>query len=172
MSGVPLRLLPRFAALLLLLLACGRTTLPARASRDSSRSLAGDWTIEFRLDSVRGPQGSVVPWQPASSQTAQGTLHLSDSTAGRPAGAVRSRIDVDFNPLLGRPMSCFDPRPTSTSVSQDSETTSLRFTPNAADCGFAASGKFYGDSLVGTWDESSFTGPKAKGRFRMIRGAR
>jgi len=55
-------------------------------------------------------------------------------------------------------MSCFDPRPTSTSVSQDRETTSLRFTPSAADCGFGAAGKFDGESLVGTWAESSFRG--------------
>ena len=167
-----MRQLPRSDALLLLLVACGRATLPARASKDSSRTLSGDWTIEFRLDSVRGPQGSVIPWRPASFQTARGTLHLSDSTTDRPAGAVRSHIDVDFTSMLGHPMSCFDPLPTSTVVTENGEKTDLLFTPNAADCGFSASGKFYGDSLVGTWDESSFTGPLAMGRFRMIRGTR
>ena len=145
---------------LLLVVACGRITLPAPSGNGSHKTLAGDWTIEFRLDSMR----TAGKWSPASYQTIQGTLHLADSD-----GVVRSTIQVDFNPLLGRDMSCFDPRPTSTAISHTGENTSLVFTSGAADCGFGALGKFYGDSLFGTWSETSFVGAVAMGRFRMLR---
>ena len=144
---------------LLLIASCGRITLPA-ARTDSNRTLAGDWKIEFQLDSMR----AAGTWRPASPQSIQGALHLADSD-----GVVRSSIQVDFTPLLGRDMSCFDPRPTSTAISHAGESTSLTFTPGAADCGFGASGKFYGDSLVGTWSETWFIGPVAVGGFRMVR---
>ncbi|HKW46108.1 MAG TPA: hypothetical protein VJN70_01630 [Gemmatimonadaceae bacterium] len=152
-----------FAALgrlsaVLLALACSRITLPPPS--DSQRTLVGDWTVEFRLDSLR----TTGTWSPASRQSAQGTLHLADSD-----GQVRSSIQMDFRPLLGREMSCFVPRPTSTFISRAGENTSLVFTPGAADCGFSASGKFYGDSLIGTWGETSFIGPVAAGQFRMVR---
>ncbi|HEY2378252.1 MAG TPA: hypothetical protein VGH98_19905 [Gemmatimonadaceae bacterium] len=145
------------------LVACGRTTLPPATGNASQQALAGDWVVEFRLDSMR----TAGKWQAASSSSARGTLRLTDSSTR--SETVRSTIDVDFTPLLGRPMSCFDPRPTSTTISQNGESTSLDFTPGAADCGFGASGKFYGDSLVGTWVETSFIGPMATGRFRMKR---
>lgn len=144
----------------LMMVACGRVTLPASNGAASHRTLAGDWTLEFRLDSTR----SGGNWSSASHQSAQGTLHLAN-----PDGVVRSSIQVDFRPLLGRDMSCFDPRPTSTAISRGGENTILVFTPGAADCGFSASGKFYGDSMVGTWSETSFIGPVAVGQFRMIR---
>lgn len=142
-----------------MMVACGRMTLPPNGG-DSQRTLAGDWTLEFGLDSVR----SSGQWSATSHRSIQGSLHLADSD-----GVVRSSIQLDFRPLLGREMSCFDPRPTSTAISQAGNNTSLHFTPGAADCGFSASGKFYGDSLVGTWSETSFIGPVAVGRFRMIR---
>jgi hypothetical protein len=83
-----------------------------------------------------------------------------------------SRLDVSFDSLLGRPMSCFDPRPTTTVVTRDGDKISLRFTPHAADCGFDAAATLRGDSLIGTWDESSFIGPQVMGRFRMVRAKR
>ena len=140
--------------------ACGRMTLPPATGTESQRTLAGDWSIEFRLDSTRG----TGVWSPTSDSSIQGTLHLAGND-----GVVRSTIEVDFKPLLGRDMSCFDPRPTSTVITHAIESTSLHFTPEAADCGFGASGKFYGDSLVGTWSETSFIGPVAVGAFRMLR---
>ena len=163
------------SALPLLLVACARPTpAPAAADHipapaDQHRSLAGDWFIEFRLDSVRS-RGPTQPWQPGSFRSARGTLHLGDSTTSR--NLVQSRIDVAFDSLLNRPMSCYEPRPTTTAVGTSGDTVSLRFTPNAADCGFGASGILRGDSLIGTWDESSFAGPTVMGRFRMFRAPR
>jgi len=163
------------SALPLLLVACARPT-PAPAATDhitaptdQRRSVAGDWFIEFRLDSVRS-RGPTQPWQPGSFRSARGTLHLGDSTTSR--NLVQSRIDVAFDSLLNRPMSCYEPRPTTTALGTNGDTVALRFTPNAADCGFGASGILRGDSIIGTWDESSFAGPTVMGRFRMLRAPR
>jgi hypothetical protein len=164
------------SALPFLLVACARPT-PAPASAadhipaptEQRRSLAGDWFVEFRLDSVRS-RGPMQPWQPGSFRSARGTLHLADSTTSR--NLIRSRIDVAFDSLLNRPMSCYEPRPTTTAVETNGETVSLHFTPNAADCGFSASGTLRGDSLIGTWDETGFAGPTVMGRFRMFRAPR
>ena len=132
-------------------------------------SLAGLWTISFRLDSVRAPGSSPAVWQPGSLSEVQGRLRLTDSTAS--GDAVRSTIDVDFTPLLGRQMSCFDPRPRTTGVERREDTVTFRFTPAVADCGFGASGVLHGSSLVGSWDETSFVGPVAGGRFVMTRSS-
>lgn len=133
-------------------------------------SLAGLWTIVFRLDSVRAPGGSPSGWQRGSFREVQGQLRLTDSTTS--GGAIRSSIDVDFTSLLGRQMSCFDPRPHTTGVERRGDTVTFRFTPGVADCGFGASGVLRGDSLIGSWDETSFAGPVAAGRFVMTRSSR
>jgi len=133
-------------------------------------SLADLWTIVFRLDSVRAPGGSPPSWQRASFREVQGQLRLTDSVSS--GDAVRSSIEVDFTPLLGRQMSCFEPRPRTTGVERRGDTVTLRFTPGVADCGFGASGVLRGDSLIGSWDETSFAGPVAAGRFVMTRSSR
>jgi hypothetical protein len=79
---------------------------------------------------------------------------------------------VDFTPLLGRQMSCFEPTPRSTGVDRQGDTVTFRFTPGVADCGFGASGVLHGDSLFGSWEETSFIGPVAAGRFVMTRSSR
>ena len=133
-------------------------------------SVAGLWTIVFRLDSVRTAGSAPPGWQRGSFREVQGRLRLSDTTAA--GNAVRSSIDVDFTPLLGRQMSCFEPRPSTTGVERRGDTVTFRFTPGVADCGFGASGVLRGDSLIGSWDETSFIGPVAGGRFVMTRSNR
>ncbi|HKA57127.1 MAG TPA: DUF6174 domain-containing protein [Gemmatimonadales bacterium] len=138
--------------------------VPAEA--DWRRNLIGTWAIEFRLDSVLGSTG----WKQGSLETTTGTFQVLDP-ATDPWGefVVRSSIDVDFEPMLERPMSCFDPRPVSTVIEGAEDDVRLSFTPHAADCGFSAHGAFAGDSIIGSWSETSFIGPVAKGRFRMRR---
>lgn len=131
---------------------------------------AGLWTIAFRLDSVRSPGGSPAIWVRGSFREVQGRLRLTDSA--ETVGAVRSSIDMDFTPLLGRQMSCFEPRPRSTGVERRGDTLTFRFTPGVADCGFGGSGVLRGDSLIGSWDETSFAGPVTAGRFVMTRSSR
>lgn len=136
----------------------------ATPSSDTPSGLLGNWSVEFRLDSVR----SAGTWRPGSFETTRGTLRLIDSLSDKPS-VYRSTIQLSFDTLLGRPMSCFDPRPTTTVVDRSGSQVTLRFTPNGADCGFGASGTVSGDSIVGTWDESGFAGPQVMGRFRMVR---
>jgi hypothetical protein len=169
---VPLGMAALFSAALA---ACAGTmpspSAPSDVVLDSSdwrRALIGEWTVEFRLDSVRVLDGSGQRWQAGSLRTTEGTLRLS-AGATNGTGVLASSLEVDFNSLLGRPMSCFDPRPTRTYVDRTDDTIVLNFTPNAADCGFSASGRPEGDSLVGRWDETSFAGPSVMGRFRMRR---
>ena len=137
-------------------------------NRVSTGSLVGLWTVIFRLDSLRAPAASPSGWQRGSFREVQGHLRLTDSTT---SSGLRSTIDVDFTPLLGRQMSCFDPRPRSTGVERQGDTVRLRFTPSVADCGFGAYGVLHGDSLIGSWDETSFVGPVAAGRFVMTRSS-
>jgi hypothetical protein len=158
------------AAALLVAIAGCRTALAPAAGGEQPKpndSLVGLWTVAFRLDSVRAPGGG---WQRGTLREAHGRLRLSDSTAS--GNAVRSSIDVDFTPVLGRQMSCFDPRPQSTNLNREGDTVRLLFTPNVADCGFGAYGVLHSDSLIGSWDETSFVGPVAAGRFVMTRASR
>lgn len=142
--------------------------LPTTTSQpsDPRTALAGTWTIEFRLDSMMSRAGSPT-WQAGSFATAAGRLQLIYAATGN--DRVASEIEISFDSLLGRPMSCFDPRPKSTAVVRDGDIMRLVFTPDARDCGFGAAGMLRGDSLVGTWDETSFAGPVVMGRFRMVR---
>lgn len=160
------------AAILIVTSAGCRTALAPAAGtehRMPNESLAGLWTVAFRLDSVRVPGTAPPRWQRGPFSEAQGRLRLTDSTAS--GSAVRSSIDLDFTSLLGRQMSCFDPRPSSTGVDRQGDTVTFRFTPWVADCGFGASGVLRGDSLIGSWDEASFLGPVAAGRFVMTRSS-
>ena len=159
------------AALVLANSGCRTALAPAAGGEQPmpNGSLAGSWTIAFRLDSVRAPGASPSGWQRGSFREAQGRLKLTDSTTS--GNAVRSSIDVDFTALLGRQMSCFDPRPVRTGVDRQGDTVTFRFTPGVADCGFGASGVLRGDSLIGSWDETSFLGPVAAGRFVMTRSS-
>lgn len=145
----------------LLAVACSGSLSTPSPNTGAQTNLLGTWTVEFRLDSVRS-QG----WQAGSLASTRGTLRLTDSPS---PNVFRSEIDVSFDSLLGRPMSCFSPRPTTTNVNRDGDQLSLSFTPNVADCGFGASGKLNGDSVVGAWSETSFAGPVVIGRFRMVR---
>ena len=166
-------MLRAFGPLLTAMAGCGTALAPAGNGKATmpNESLAGVWTVVFRLDSVRAPGGSSSRWQRGSFREVQGRFRLTDSTAGA-GGIVRSSIDVDFMPLLGRQMSCFDPRPSITGVERHGDTVSLRFTPRVADCGFGATGVVRADSLIGSWDETSFAGPVAMGRLLMTRSDR
>lgn len=151
--------------------ALGPTSGSAPGSQSPARNaLTGGWRLEFSLDSVMSREGGMPHWLPGSFRTTTGRLELGDSVAGHP-NLFYSQIDIAFDSVLGRPMSCFDPRPTETAVQREADTLHVRFTPHAFDCGFGASGVLRGDSVIGIWDETSFAGPVAMGRFRMIRGS-
>lgn len=168
-----------FLLLSLFPLAACTSALPSSApspghalpANDWRRALVGQWILEFRLDSVANRDAGGPRLIPGSLRTTEGHLQLTEVVADQ-VDVLRSRIDISFDSLLGRSVSCFDPRPTRTAVTREGEAIRFGFTPGVFDCGFGAVGTLLGDTLVGTWDETSFAGPVAVGRFRMIRVSR
>jgi len=128
------------------------------------------------LDSLRDPGSEhgravwtastiAVPWM-------RGTLTVSDSALATPDGqwlfATLRLQDANGTPihLPGYPGKdiYISPEPRGDSLW-------LSFT-QTADAGIAATGRFFGDSLIGSWYDGSFGGPLHGGRFRMIRRSR
>ena len=166
--------------LALLTVACGQpfwTPRPRAAhlsSEDPRRAYLGQWEIEFTLDSLIDPVASpVAKWRWSTRgdgpERIMGSLTVKDSLTGREGRFLRSNLDIDFVPLLGRSMSCFRSGPGALDVSEDRGQTVLWFTPGAFDCGFSGRGELRSDSVVGAWSESSIAGPIATGHFQMRR---
>jgi hypothetical protein len=164
-----------WALILLLNAACGRRG-PApepspRPSPTANSRLAyvGAWRIEFALDSIRHLGAGSARWIPAqdTSKRIVGRLQMTDSLIG--AGALASTFEIDFTPLLGRQISCFTSGASGIQVAETHGLTSFWFTPHAYDCGFSGWAEPRGDTLAGIWEEASFVGPVASGRFRMWR---
>ena len=164
----------RFALLALLQVACGpRAPGPDALSQPGppadSRRYAGAWQIEFALDSTRRLGAGPAEWSSAKdpSKWIAGRLEISDSLVG--ANALASTFGIDFTPLLGRQISCFTHGASGIQVAETHGLTSFWFTPQVCDCGFSGQADTRRDTLVGTWEESSYVGPVASGRFRMWR---
>ena len=127
------------------------------------------WQIAFGLDSTRNLSPGTPRWLPARNPSKRviGRLWLSDSAVG--GGARAATLDIDFAPLLGRPMSCFSGRSSAVQVVETDGIAHLWFTPDAYDCGFSGQAKSRSDTMTGTWEETSFMGHVASGRFWMHR---
>jgi reactive intermediate/imine deaminase len=128
--------------------------------------LAGRWRATFTLDSIR-TSGRAEWTRPAGGSVATGTLVLAEADPVRGQPRLRGEMTVDFAPLLGRQMSCYEPGPIEVRAERADGGWRLSFTPNAFDCGFGGTAERSGDALVGRWDEASFAGPVAAGRFRL-----
>jgi hypothetical protein len=164
-----------FALVLLLQVACGPRApgpdVPAqpRPAADAGLGYAGVWQIEFALDSIRHLGTGPAQWSPAqdTSKRIAGRLEMTDSLVG--ARALASIFEIDFTPLLGRQISCFTSGASEIQVAETHGQTFFWFTPHAYDCGFSGQAATRRDILAGTWEETSFVGPVASGRFRMWR---
>jgi hypothetical protein len=159
---------------LLIVVACSPRAAPVEPSGDppapaSLPPSAGVWQIAFGLDSTRNLGPGAPRWLPARnpSQRVVGRLWLSDSAVGQ--GARAATLEIDFAPLLGRPMSCFPGRSSAVQVVETDGIAHLWFTPDAYDCGFSGQAKSRSDTMTGTWEETSFVGSVANGRFWMHR---
>lgn len=167
------RLLP-----ILLLAACA-SSAPDATNPVPETSLTGVWDATFTLDSqlVSGINDPVLRWRPAP-DTARtvGTIEIdasggaADTTQGAPQ-RLKARMSLDFAPMLGRPMSCYEPGRREIEVERGSEGqgVAIAFTPDVADCGFGGIARWMGDTMRGVWSETSFVGPSAVGKFEMTR---
>ena len=133
------------------------------------RTLIGAWNVEFHFDSVRGSGGAVEHWRAASHRIARGRVVLMAPMQPVRPFRLSSDVAVSFDSALGRPMSCYTPGHGTVAVEARRNVVTIRFTPNAADCGFSGEGQLERDSLVGTWSETSLGGPVAMGAFQMQR---
>jgi hypothetical protein len=138
---------------------------------DWRREFIGQWQLAFSLDSVRAEgETEVVPMHRANGNVVVGSLVITDSVVRSPwILGLRSSLTIDFVPLLGRPMSCFDPPPTAVRLERADDGLVFDFTPGASDCGFTADVQLRNHSLTGTWTEGAFAGTPAKGRITMRR---
>jgi hypothetical protein len=156
-------------------LGCGRavgTGGPPPLDPDDTRSsYLGEWRLEFALDSTRQPGRKPNEWSPArdSSARARGTVTVRDSLLDPEDTPLAADYALDFTPLLGRQISCLSPDAGGIDVEEEADSVSLWFTPRAFDCGFLGDARRQGDTLAGTWEETSLAGPVARGRFRMWR---
>jgi hypothetical protein len=140
-------------------------TEPTLEASDWRQAFRGTWEVTFRLDSTRSPGGG---WVKATGAEAVARLAVTDTLAGQ-NGALKSRLEIDFQSLLGRPMSCFAGTGDQVTISRSGNGYFLNFTPNAADCGFGAGVDAGPDLFTGEWGEQSFSGPVVAGRFSMSR---
>jgi hypothetical protein len=138
---------------------------------DFRQAYLGEWHIEFALDSTRDPAVRPEAWTPAADTSAQvaGKLQVQDSLLGPDHRALAAIYEIDFGPLLGRPMSCLVPGASGLQVAEKDGRVSLWFTPGAFDCGFSGWAPLGDDTLTGAWEETSIGGPVARGRFWIWR---
>ena len=139
------------------------------SSTDWRRAWTGEWVVQFTFDSVRGRDGNVTAWHPASGRTRTGTLTISDTLVGRGHHELSAYLAFDFRSLLGRPMSCFPTFPSTIELSRSGDSVEISFTPTAADCGVGGEVIRNADSATGTWSQLSLAGSVAMGRLQLVR---
>ena len=141
-------------------------------SRDTRHAYVGSWQVTFALDSTRDPLRRPAEWVPApdTAKRIVGTLDVRDSLVGTRRSVLAATFEIDFVPLLGRPMSCLVPDGSGLQVTEEGGRATLWFTPGAFDCGFSGWATRSADTVVGTWEETSIVGGVARGRFWMWRG--
>lgn len=143
----------------------------------TGRTLAGPWTIAFTLDSqmVSRPGNPLLEWRRAGdSAIVRGTFEGSAKSetadeSGVHGETVTGTMTVDFTPLLGRQMSCYQPGRQQWRAEWNEDHVMIVFTPRAADCGFGGVGDWSGDTIRGVWGETSYLGPVSRGQFVMTR---
>ena len=170
---------PLLAALLSGVTACGMPLLqmdPNKArpigQHDWRQRLVGTWILEFAVNSM--PQ----PFEPAhyehwkelgSAVWVVGAVALRDSMVNWAEPALKASLAVDFQPVLGRQVSCYQAGARGVELTKVHGGVRLNFAPGWVHCGLIAEARWSGDSLIGQWAEPSGAGTAASGRFRMRR---
>ena len=140
--------------------------------RDWRQPLVGVWIVEFAVDSM------LLPYEPAqyehwkelgSAVWIVGAVELRDSMVNWATPALKATLAVDFQPVLGRQISCYEEGRRGVELAKTHRGIRLDFAPGWVHCGLIAEAHWSGDSLVGDWAEPSYAGVAARGRFRMRR---
>lgn len=131
------------------------TAPPSTVLRESD--LIGAWTMAFQVGTPNSP-------------LAFGTLVVSNQHDQQRPDFLVAEFSADFRPLLGRQVSCLETPQASLVQLRDSLSIVLALTPDAADCGLAADGRFAANTFTGQWVEPSVTSlPQSSGTFTMWR---
>ncbi len=152
---------------MLWLCACASSGAPVDSSTqqlDMVEKLSdATWAVEFTVDSVRtGSEWTVLA--PAARVT--GTIAFGGRNAS--TALVDANIDVSFVSALGHEISCFEPGSTKVMILEGDQGWWIQFTPQSADCGFGALLRTSNSTVVGTWSETSLTGPVTAGSLRLV----
>jgi hypothetical protein len=155
-----------------LLAACGDSapTSPFQGQLTTA-DMAGSWYIAFQVDSVRDcSSGTCRMARQFLLPPVVGSLVISDRYDTLYSEYLTAELQVDFQPALGRQVTCLSSPQGSLVQPRDSGAAYFWFTPGAADCGLGAVGQFDGQQFNGRWGEASFTDlPLSSGTFRMWR---
>ena len=139
------------------------------------RGFVGQWDITLTLDSVmlRDPADiRKIKYAKGSGDSTRGRLTIVDSIVSPSLQVFASTLDLRFDVLLGRAMSCYRPGDQKETGITALMTGSyqIRFTPRNGDCGFYAVVEASDDNtLVGKWAEGARQGKPAFGRITMRR---
>jgi len=161
------------STLVLLLLGSACRSVPPAVVPEA---IAGEWTVFFAADSIRDVVNSnppIITWRTPPERWIQGTLSIQSGSVWRDStlrrrGMIPARFSIDFRPLLGRQVSCYDPGDGWIATFAYRDSLDIAFVPGG-DCGLRARGRQHGDSITGRWFEDSYLCCSAYGRFRMVR---
>src|SRR6266513_1041068 len=124
--------------------------------RDRRVALVGRWEVMFSGDTVARQRVT-------NPRTVRGVLVLSDTIIENGAEGLKGSADFDFEPMLGRQVSCFNPGRNVFPISWHNDSVFIHLTPNAADCGLVVVGRLARDTVRGRWSEPSFVGHESGG---------
>lgn len=145
-------------------------TLPLR-NELTPADITGAWSITFHVDSVRECNSTTCYYvSGATLPPVTGTLVVSDQYDPLHPEFLMAEMRVDFEPALGRQITCLENPQASLVQIEDSRTAMFWFTPQAADCGIYGTAEADRTELHGTWGEATVTSDLlSRGTFRLWR---
>ncbi len=152
-------MLPYLRALMLIVLvrlsACSHSVTAPSHTGLREADLVGGWTMVFQVGTPDSP-------------LVFGSLVVSNQHDQQRPDFLVAGFSADFRPLLGRQVSCLQTPQRALVQVVDSISIFLALTPDAADCGLAADGRFAANTFTGEWVEPSITSqPASSGTFTM-----
>lgn len=136
---------------------CGSSANAPSRTALREADLVGGWTMAFQLGTANSP-------------LVYGSLVISSQHDPQRPTYLVAEFTADFRPLLERQVSCLQTPQAALVRLRDSVSITLALTPDAADCGLAAEGRYAANTFTGDWVEPSVTSqPQSSGTFTMWR---